>query len=175
MRTRHLRTSAFSSREELIDALQGLFVAELLAPSTPLWLVTPWISDVPLLDNRSGLFAGLLPDLPRRWVRLGELLLQQMARGGTVVIACRPDAHNHRFTGQFKKRAADLGLDTRLVLRSAVDLHEKGILTSDVLLSGSMNLTYNGLRRLEEAVVLTDNADSVSRARHAYEDRWGMP
>lgn len=175
MRTRHLRTSAFSSREELADALQGLFVSELLDPSKPLWLVTPWISDVPLLDNRSGRFTGLLPDMPRRWVRLGELLLHQMARGGAVVIACRPDPHNLSFTGQFEKRAADAGVEARLAVRSAVDLHEKGILTSHLLLSGSMNLTYNGLRRLEESVLLTDDTNTVARARHAYEDRWGIP
>jgi hypothetical protein len=58
---------------------------------------------------------------------------------------------------------------------NAVDLHEKGILTRHLLLSGSMNLTYNGLRRLEESILLTDVEDAVARARHTYEDRWGQP
>ncbi len=38
-----------------------------------------------------------------------------------------------------------------------------------------MNLTYNGLRRLEESILITDESDAVARARHAYEDRWGTP
>jgi hypothetical protein len=172
---RHLRTSAFASREELSDALQGLFVSELLTPSRPLWIITPWISDVALVDNRAGRFSGLLPDLPQRWIRLAELLLQQLTRGGSIVIACRPDLHNESFTGQFSRRCEESGLGSRVLIRFAEDLHEKGLLTSQILLSGSMNLTFNGLRRLEESVLLSDDPDTVARARHAYEDRWGRP
>lgn len=175
MRTRSLRTSAFSSREELADALQGLFIAELLTPSDPLWIVTPWISDVVVVDNRAGRFTGLLPDLPKRQIRLTQVLLSQMQRGGTVVVACRPDDHNRTFTEQLSERTRDAGVGDRFAHRFAVDLHEKGILTAHLLLSGSMNLTYNGLRRLEESILLTDDDDAVTRARHAYEDRWGLP
>ena len=34
------------------DLLQMLFLSELLAPSRCLWLVSPWISDIPVIDNR---------------------------------------------------------------------------------------------------------------------------
>ena len=78
MTDRTIRTSTSAAREELADALQGLFVAELLAPSQPLYIITPWISDVPLIDNRTARFSGLLPDLPQRWIRLSELLLKHM-------------------------------------------------------------------------------------------------
>ena len=175
MRTRNLRTTAFASREELADALQALFIAELMAPSTPSWIVTPWISDVVVVDNRAARFTGLLPDMPRRPIRLAETLLAQLQRGGTVVIACRPDDHNRTFTEQLGERAREAGVADRLLCQFAEDLHEKGVLTSHLLLSGSMNLTYNGLRRLEESILLTDDDDSVARARHAYEDRWGQP
>ena len=90
MTIRSLRTTAFASRVELADALQCVFVSEILAPSTPLWIVTPWISDVPIIDNRSGRFAGLIPALPERWIRLGEIIEQQLIRGGSLVVACRP-------------------------------------------------------------------------------------
>ncbi|WP_020108644.1 phospholipase D-like domain-containing protein DpdK [Nocardia sp. 348MFTsu5.1] len=175
MSSRSLRTSALSSREELADALQALFIAELLEPSAPLWLITPWISDIAVLDNRSGLFTGLLPDLPQRPIRLSEVLLNQMQRGGGVVIVCRPDEHNKTFVELFQARAASEGdLAKRLKCTYANDLHEKGILSGSILLSGSMNLTYNGIRRLEESIQITNDADSVARARHAYEDRWGV-
>jgi hypothetical protein len=175
VRTRHLRTTAFASREELADALQALFIAELMAPSTPLWIVTPWISDVVVVDNRASRFTGLLPDVPRRPLRLAEILLAQLQRGGTVVIACRPDDHNLTFTEQLTERAREAGVGDRLLCRFAEELHEKGVLTRHLLLSGSMNLTFNGLRRLEESILLTDDEDSVARARHAFEDRWGQP
>lgn len=175
MRTRSLRTSALASREELADALQSLFVTELLVPSTPLWIITPWISDVVVIDNRSGRFAGLLPDMPKRPIRLAEVLTSQLQRGGSVVVASRPDDHNRSFIEHLMARTSNAGTTDRLVCRTAGELHEKGILTRDMLLSGSMNLTFNGLRRLEESILLTDDPDAVARARHAYEDRWGEP
>jgi hypothetical protein len=157
------------------DALQGLFVAELMAPSAPLWIITPWISDVVVVDNRAGRFTGLLPEMPKRAIRLAEALVSQMQRGGAVVVACRPDDHNRTFTEQLTERSTDSGVGDRFVCRYAVNLHEKGILTRHLFLGGSMNLTYNGLRRLEESILLTDDDDAVARARHAYEDRWGQP
>ena len=175
MRTRNLRTTAFASREELADALQALCIAELMTPSTPIWIVTPWISDIVVIDNRAARFTGLLPDMPRRPIRLAETLLSQLQRGGTVVLACRPDDHNRKFTDQLAERARDAEVGDRLLCQFAVDLHEKGVLTRHLLLSGSMNLTYNGLRRLEESILLTDDDDTVARARHAYEDRWSQP
>ena len=37
-------------------------MAELLRPSTHLWIVSPWVSDVPLIDNRARQFGTLAPD-----------------------------------------------------------------------------------------------------------------
>lgn len=175
MTVRSLRTSAFASREELADALQCLFVSEVLVPSTPLWIVTPWISDVPIIDNRTGRFAGLIPALPERWIRLGEIIEQQMVRGGSLVVACRPDDHNRSFTDQIQRRARDIGCERRVHVVLSPELHEKGILSATTFLSGSMNLTYNGLRKLEEVIHLTDESDAVARTRAAYQDRWGKP
>ena len=175
MTDRTIRTSTSAAREELADALQGLFVAELLAPSQPLYIITPWISDVPLIDNRTARFSGLLPDLPQRWIRLSELLLKHMTRCGTVVLAYRPEPHNELFSNQLKQRCAEHGLASHLLIRVEEDLHEKGVLTKHLLLSGSMNLTFNGLRRLEESILISEDLNRVNRTLLAYQDRWGMP
>lgn len=175
MSARSLRTTAFASREELADALQCLFVSEVLVPSTPLWVVTPWISDVPILDNRAGGFTGLIPALPNRWIRLAEVIEQQLVRGGSLVVACRPDDHNRSFTDQVTRRAREIGREQSLRVCLSPELHEKGILSEGAFFSGSMNLTYNGLRRLEEVIHFTDEADAVARTRVAYQDRWGEP
>lgn len=175
MSSRSLRTTAFASREELADALQCLFVSEVLQPSTPLWLVTPWISDVPIIDNRAGGFGGLVPALPKRWIRLSEVVEQMLARGGSLVVACRPDDHNRAFTDRMGRRAREIGRERNLRVRLSPDLHEKGILSANAFFSGSMNLTYNGLRRLEEVIHFTDDVDAVTRTRIAYQDRWGEP
>ncbi len=175
MTARSLRTTAFASRQELADALQCLFVTELLVPSSPLWIVTPWVSDVRIIDNRTGRFKGLMPALPQRWIRLGEILEQQLVRGGSLVIACRPDDHNRSFTSQLWRGIREIGCEQRVRVSLSAELHEKGILSESVFLSGSMNLTYNGLRTLEEVIHLTDESDAVARARAAYQDRWGEP
>lgn len=175
MTGRSLRTTAFASREELADALQCVFVSEVLVPSTPLWIITPWISDVPIIDNRAGRFKGLIPALPQRWIRLGEILEQQVVRGGSLVVACRPDDHNRSFINQIQQRVRDVDCEQRVRFCFSAELHEKGILSKTFLLSGSMNLTYNGLRKLEEVIHLTDETDSVARTRAAYVDRWGEP
>ena len=116
-----------------------------------------------------------MPALPERWIRLGEIIEQQLIRGGSLVVACRPDDHNRSFTDQIQRRARDLDREQRVRIRLSAELHEKGILFGTALLGGSMNLTYNGLRRLEEVVHLTDESDAVARARAAYRDRWGEP
>ncbi|TDT14598.1 hypothetical protein BDK89_0153 [Ilumatobacter fluminis] len=175
MSARSLRTTAYSSREELADVLQSIFVSELLVPSKPLWIVSPWISDVQVIDNRTGNFSGLLTAMPQRWIRLGEVIEQHLGRGGSLTLATRPDDHNRVFTEFLKRRTREIGRERSLRVVMSADLHEKGILTQGVLLSGSMNLTYNGLRRLEEAVHLTDEDDALARARSAYRDRWGEP
>lgn len=172
--SRQLRTTAVARREELADVLQTLMVSELLSPSDPLWIVSPWISDVELLDNRVDQFSGLVPDLSSRWVRLGEILTRTIAGGGSVVIATRPDDHNMRFVKSFERSIESSGGIDRLTVRFASDLHEKGVLTDRIHLSGSMNLTFNGLRRLEEAVQVNSDPEAIARVRHSYEDRWGV-
>ena len=116
-----------------------------------------------------------MPALPQRWIRLSEVLEQQLARGGSLVIACRPDDHNRSFTRQLQRGIREVGREKQVRINLSAELHEKGILTESVFLSGSMNLTYNGLRTLEEVIHLTDESDAVARARAAYQDRWGKP
>ena len=173
MTARQLRTTAVARREELADLLQSLFVTELIDPSDPIWIVSPWVSDVEVLDNRVNQLRGLLPELPPRWVRLGDVLHRLMMIGGRVVLATRGDSHNLIFTDQLERRAAETGISKQLQVHLAPELHEKGILTKRLHISGSMNLTYNGLRRLEESVQVSDDTEGLARVAHSYEDRWG--
>ena len=47
----------------LKELMQNIFVAELLNPSQKLvWIVSPWVSDVRLIDNRGGNFDIVNPD-----------------------------------------------------------------------------------------------------------------
>ena len=50
-------------RYEIPDLLQTIFAALLLSPSRNLWLVSPWISDIPVLDNRTDEIRQAIPFL----------------------------------------------------------------------------------------------------------------
>ena len=75
------------AREELADALQAVFLAEVVAPSEQVWIVTPWISDVPIIDNRTGRLDGVWSDVPARWLRLAEVIVHILHSGGRITIA----------------------------------------------------------------------------------------
>jgi hypothetical protein len=175
MSTRRINTANVTTREELADALQAVFISELLEPSGPLWVVTPWISDVEIIDNRTGRFTGLFPEFPQRWIRLIEVFLFLLERGGAITIACRPIEHNSQFRAKLLKEAKERGFENRVRIETAEELHEKGILTSKVYISGSMNLTYNGLRVLEEQITLDNSPEVVATVKIGYQERWGEP
>ena len=68
------------------DLLQSLFLAELLFPSCRVWISSPWITDVDLIDNRSRQFGTLVPHWPSTPIRLSEVLEELLERGSEIVI-----------------------------------------------------------------------------------------
>lgn len=61
MNTRRIFKSRTSRQSEVMDVLSSLLVAEIAQPSAELWIVSPWITDLDLLDNRAGRFDYLEP------------------------------------------------------------------------------------------------------------------
>src|SRR3981081_2843853 len=96
MTARQFLQSSTDSRNSVRELLQIIFSAELLSPSRCLWLVSPWLRDVPVLDNTTGSFMSLCPEFPRAEVRLSRVLRELLARGSQVVIATRPDSGNRQ-------------------------------------------------------------------------------
>jgi hypothetical protein len=88
--------SRLSSRQ-VPDLLQAIFVAELLTPSKCIWLVSPWISDIQVVDNTSNSFICLEPSRSRSRILLSQILSTLTQRGTIIHIATRPDKHNHSF------------------------------------------------------------------------------
>src|SRR4051794_28310493 len=86
-----------SGDRQLSDLLQLTFGAELLMPSRCIWLVSPWITDVPIIDNRSNAFTTIQPRWPRTEIRLARVIEALAERGATVRIATRPDPINNDF------------------------------------------------------------------------------
>lgn len=166
-RTIHTRASA----RQVPDLLQIVMVAELLRPSRCLWLVSPWVSDIPVIDNRTNGFSTLEPLWARARVRLSQVLTRLMEGGTTVHVATRPVEHNAAFLDRLRRSAEPEGLP--LVVHPVEDLHEKGILADGFYLSGSMNFTFSGISLNEEAVHYFVDAAVVAQHRILFAQRWG--
>jgi phosphatidylserine/phosphatidylglycerophosphate/cardiolipin synthase-like enzyme len=166
---RHIHTR-FGSRQ-VAELLQTIFAAELVAPSRCLWVVSPWISDVPILDNGTNAFSTLVWDWPRGRIRLSAILGQLLRRGTTVRIAARPIEHNSDFFARLHLQAGDFGERLRIV--ETETLHEKGILGDGLYLSGSMNITYSGLSFNDEVLHFFTHPETVAANRQLYTQWWG--
>lgn len=165
---RRIFRSALTSQDMIRELLQMICLAELLCPSEEVWLVSPWVSDLVLLDNCAGAFDAVNPQWRRREIRLADLAVQLMINTSRVTLVTRPDEHNGTFIGKLEERAAEAGVDDRLEILLVERLHTKGILTATGLLSGSMNLTYSGVELNDECVVFDTCPEAVAKARLAF-------
>lgn len=151
------------------EVLQLIFAAELIRPSRCLWLVSPWLRDIPILDNSTGSFTSLCADFPMTEIHLSSVLRELMNRGTQIVIAVRPEAGNLQILDS-------LGVDRptdELLFRERAELHAKGIVGDRFALFGSMNFTYNGLERLTEMVIFQTQRQEVENLRLLFEDEYG--
>jgi phosphatidylserine/phosphatidylglycerophosphate/cardiolipin synthase-like enzyme len=169
MTTRQFLQSASGARNAARELLQIVFAAELLSPSRCLWIVSPWLRDVPVMDNTTGSFLLLCPDFPRSEVRLSRVLRELVDRGTTLVIATRRDAGNR----QVIDGLGSLVSAGAVIFHERDDLHAKGIVGDRFSLIGSMNLTYHGLERLTEMLVFETDRGRVEQLRLEFRKEYG--
>jgi hypothetical protein len=171
---RVIRKSKAQSAGEVLDLLGALCSAELISPSTCLWLVSPWISDVDIIDNSAGTFPTLTR-YGRRRIRLAEVLVTLAAEGTSAVVATTSDRHNDAFLRRLALLARDFRVDGKVdvVVDRSGKLHTKALTGDDYALVGSMNITHSGIHLREEHVELRTEPDFVAQARMDAFDRFG--
>ena len=152
------------------DLFQSLFVAELIHPSPKLWLFFAWISDVEIIDNSAREFAALEPDWPAGPVRLSQVLRALLSRGVHIRLVIREDGHNDYFITRLQALKARFGSLLKWTIEKS--FHAKGLLGSDYFLSGSMNLTLNGISINGEHLVLRTEPAAVAEQLIELETRW---
>ena len=140
--SRQFLRAGWSEAADVQNLLQSIFVAELLAPSRCLWLVSAWIRNLVVIDGSAGTFRALESGWGRRDIRLTDVLAELLGRGTHVVIAAKPTDDNAQVLDEMQMKLAQLG---ELEVVQSEELHAKGILGDDYFLSGSMNLTYAGV------------------------------
>ena len=171
--TRRIFRSSTTSNAEVRELLELLFVSELLLPSKCLWLVSPWLTDLEILDNRSGAFASIDPQWGSRRIRLAEILGKMLELGSHIVIATRTGQHNDSFVRRLDDLARSSGSVRRLTIHRRDTLHLKGLLGNEFYLSGSMNFTFNGVEILEEGLTFETSRDATESARIPFLDSYG--
>jgi phosphatidylserine/phosphatidylglycerophosphate/cardiolipin synthase-like enzyme len=167
--TRYIHTKA--SGRQLPDLLQNIFVAELLCPSRCLWLVSPWVSDIPVIDNRTNGFLAFEPGWVRSQITLSQVLIRLMELGTTIHVATRADDHNMAILDRMRRMAEPNQLPFHV--HTVQELHEKGILADGFYLSGSMNFTFNGISLNEEVVNFNIDPSVIAENRVRFVTRWG--
>ncbi|MEV6416165.1 phospholipase D-like domain-containing protein DpdK [Kribbella sp. NPDC051718] len=172
MTTRRVTTHGGGEARLLNDVLQNLLITELLVPSTQLWVLSPWISDIVVIDNAAGQFRSMLPGMPARPIRFTEVLIELARRGSSVRVVMRQDDRNF-VVRQRLTDATGLGPRPSVLIRE--NLHDKGLVGDVFLVQGSMNFTFFGQAVNEESVTVTSDPDQIARARVEYEAKYGLP
>ena len=166
---RQFLQSASDSRNAMREVLQLIFAAELLSPSKCLWIVSPWLRDIPIIDNSSGSFSTLCPEFQAADIGLVAVLGELLNRGAQIVIATRPETGNLQLLDALRDKQSS----GKLLLIERAELHAKGIVGDRTVLFGSMNFTFNGLERLTEMLVLQTKADEVEKLRLTFKEEYG--
>jgi len=150
-----------TGKSTLKELLLGLFVSELFNPSPKVWIVSPWISDITVIDNTGGNFNTINPDWSGKKISLSDVIIQMLSMSSKVYIISNLDLHNKTFFEKIKMRAKEEGFFDGLTTLNRPDLHAKGIITNNGSLSGSMNITFRGLELNEEKIEYFIGRDAI--------------
>jgi hypothetical protein len=148
--------------------LTAVLLAELLAPSSELWLVSAWISDVPAVDNSRGDYDNLFDNPVARVYQLSEVLGLLAIRGARLAVVTRDLPENSSFLTRLRRATVPECLHVVL----SPDVHEKTFCGSDWLLSGSMNFTVNGMTANDEVITYKLDGAAAARSRIDFAHRW---
>ena len=171
--TRRIFQRKGTSQNLVRELLQMMFLGEMLAPGPDrACLVSPWISNVVIFDNRAGGFKAINPDWGSREIRLIEVIVDIMARGKSFGIATNHSDHNDSFINELTSLVSEFGLTKNLEITRRENLHIKGLLLQKGVLSGSMNFTYSGFEINEESVLFETSADSLARMQINFGTYW---
>ncbi len=170
MSQRRIFKSKAYRKQEIKDVLKSLFVSEIIQPSPILWIVSPWISDIEIIDNMSGNFDFIEPAWGNRNVCLSEVIVKFIQNGGRINIVTSNDEHNNSFLKKLTKLSKSKDVLQNIRIKKVEKLHTKGILSNSFYLHGSMNITFNGIDINDEQINLETSKESIADASLAFKN-----
>ena len=170
MSARLIRKDSVYCSSQVQDLLQSLFAVEFIYPSSTLWLVSAWVSDIPVLDNTGMKFSAVSSRWGPRKIRLSEVLVELAVQGTTIIVVTNDDLHNEGFKQRLAMKADLVGVSGSVHIFEREQLHTKALLGDTYYLDGSMNFTQNGIQVNGETISLVLDQNDVVRARMEYQD-----
>ncbi|MBO9128576.1 phospholipase D-like domain-containing protein DpdK [Bacillus sp. 165] len=148
----------------LKDCLTSIFSLEAALPSKEIYLISPFLSNSPIIQNALDEYTDLFPLVEGKLIYLSDILKTLAWRGSSIRIICDPERiETRRFISQLGDSAEIKKLNNN---------HEKGLVTSRIYLHGSMNFTYRGININGENVRITSNGVEVNQAFMSARARW---
>ncbi|MFC4034624.1 phospholipase D-like domain-containing protein DpdK [Streptomyces polygonati] len=150
------------------SVLAAAMLAALIAPDNHLWLVSPWITDVQVLDNSDGAYDSLFGGTPPQSYRLSETLNRIAANGTRVHVVTRAVPHNDDFLRRLHRTSSDIEIH----IDEDLNIHEKTLCAGEWIIDGSMNFTIRGMAKNDESVTYKVGGVAAAQARLDLSARW---
>lgn len=151
--------------------IESIFATEFVNPSRNLWIVSPWVTDLDILDNVARRFSILDPDWPSSPVQLSKIIEGLLTKGTIIHFVVNTDDHNKALI--LKLNQLRIEYPDHLHVKIDQLLHEKGIVSDNFLLDGSMNLTFNGFNINTEFIRYSCNKESIAQKKIAFQENYG--
>ena len=170
--TRTIQKSSSTAATEVADLLESIFTRLILFPDRCIWIVSPWISDINVVDQRFGVVPNL-ESYGRRRLSLLEVLGALAEGDTTVVVALRDDRINQRTIGRLQSLAREHRLEGKLSVHLTNNKHhDKTMVGDNFVITGSMNFTVSGTAFNDERVEYSTDPGRVAEAQLDLHDRF---
>lgn len=158
---------------QLQKIIEAFFISELSTPSKEIWIVSPWISNLNIVDNNQGQYSSLFPEWPKSFISLSLVLNSILENGTKVNISTRPfenQESNREIINFVESLKKDENYGHLVILKTDNTLHEKGLIHDSLYLAGSMNLTMSGVNINKEVVEVRTDLESINNSIIEFKD-----
>lgn len=173
---RVIHQSPHVNRHEIKYLITSIFMLELYKPSKEFWIVSPWIADLDILDNSLGNISSLVPSFDTKKISLTEYLKEISDCGtGVRIITRTKDKNNRTFLNNLRYRLGENKYNE--IVNGAIelnDLHQKGLLTDNIAVKGSMNFTYRGMNINIEEITASVRQEDIEGTKLNFKHSFGV-
>lgn len=155
---------SYGGSQTLTDYLLSLFLIEMIQPSAELYVTAPFLSNAPFLKNYEQQYEAMFPFAKGNTIYFTDILEMIAWKGTSIRIICDPQRE--------ETKSVLAALQGKAEFRFLENNHDKGIVSENFYLHGSMNFTYRGLYVNHESVRVTDDASEVRKAMLIARHRW---